>query len=174
MPSALGTVISVRCLPHQPTYNVAHSTCSASRCPRRQACKPQDNLDQRLALKRRQSSVTGPSSLLQIGPSQCLASVLSSRGFRHLCFSLDIEATGSCSSAREPVSASRPLYAGRRLPSHQAPGRLVPKDLDASGFDDGSLDNDASSKGSLSFVSLTLTCSRFPLNFVSNARYRDS
>src|SRR5262249_16674765 len=57
MPSALGTVISVRCWPHQPTYNVAHSTCSASRCPRRQACKPQDNLDQRLALKRRQSSV---------------------------------------------------------------------------------------------------------------------
>src|SRR5215471_10426437 len=56
MPSALGTVISVRCWPHQPTSNVAHSTCSASRCPRRQACKSQDNLDQRLALKRRQSS----------------------------------------------------------------------------------------------------------------------
>ena len=33
-------------------------------------------------------------------------------------------------------SGSRPLYAGRRLPSHQAPDRLVPEEIDASGFDD--------------------------------------
>jgi hypothetical protein len=33
-------------------------------------------------------------------------------------------------------SGSRPLYAGRRLPSHQAPDRLVPVELPASGFDD--------------------------------------
>ena len=114
------------------------------------------------------------SSLVRIGPSQCFASVLSPRGFRRLGFSLAIEATGSCSSAQKPVLVSRPLYAGRRLPSHQAPGRLIPGDRDAPGFDDGSVVNDASSKGSLSFVSLTLTCSRFSLNFVSNAHHRDS
>jgi len=107
------------------------------------------------------SPITAPSSLLRIGPPQCSASVLSPRGCRHLGFSLDIGATGSRSSAREPVSASRPLYAGRRLPSHQAPGRLVPGDGVTPGFDDGPLANDASSKGSLSFVSPTHTCSRY-------------
>ena len=38
-----------------------------------------------------------------------------------------IGATGSCSSARKPASASRPLYAGRRLPSNQAPDKLIPR-----------------------------------------------
>src|SRR5208337_2951727 len=33
---------------------------------------------------------------------------------------------GSCSSTRKPVSDSRPLYAGRRPPRHQASGGLVP------------------------------------------------
>ena len=42
--------------------------------------------------------------------------------------------TGSCSSAQKPASASRPLYAGRRLPSTQAPDRLVPEESSASGF----------------------------------------
>ncbi len=36
--------------------------------------------------------ITGPSSLIRIGPSQCSASVLSPRDFRRLCFSLAIRA----------------------------------------------------------------------------------
>jgi hypothetical protein len=43
---------------------------------------------------------------------------------------------GSCSSAEKPMSDSRPLYAGRRPPSHQAPGGLVPEEIHAPGFDD--------------------------------------
>jgi hypothetical protein len=70
------------------------------------------------------------------------------------------QGTGSCSSARKPVSDSRPLCAGRRLPSHQAPSRLVPEELCAFGFGDNKVLNDASSMGSLSFVFRTLTCSR--------------
>src|SRR5215470_9423719 len=46
------------------------------------------------------------------------------------------QSTGSCSSTQKPASGSRPLYAGRRLPSHQAPDRLVPEEIHASGFDD--------------------------------------
>jgi hypothetical protein len=68
--------------------------------------------------------------------------------------------TGSCSSAQKPASNSRPLYAGRRLPSHQAPDRLVPEELHISGFGDAKLLNDASSMGSLSFVFRMPTCSR--------------
>jgi hypothetical protein len=70
------------------------------------------------------------------------------------------QSTGSCSSTQKPASDSRPLYAGRRLPSHQAPDRLVPEGLHASGFGDAKLLNDASSMGSLSFVFRTHTCSR--------------
>jgi hypothetical protein len=51
-------------------------------------------------------------------------------------FSLRIRATGSCSSTRQPASASRPLYAGRRPLSHQAPRGLVPGEPYAPGFDD--------------------------------------
>src|ERR1035438_4885005 len=50
-----------------------------------------------------------PSSLLRVGPPQCSASVRSPRGFGRLGFSLNIRATGSCSSAQQPASASRPL-----------------------------------------------------------------
>src|SRR5215472_2814613 len=100
------------------------------------------------------------SSLIRSSPPQCFASVLSPRGFRHLCFSLGIETTGSCSSAKKPASASRPLYAGRRLSSHQAPDRLIPEGPYASGFDDIRIFNDACSVGSLAFVSRTHTCSR--------------
>src|ERR1039457_6828733 len=78
----------------------------------------------------------GPSSLIRIGPPQCSASVLSPHGFRRFDFSLGIRATGSCSSAQQPVSASRPLYAGRRPPNHQAPGGLIPGELHDPGFDD--------------------------------------
>jgi hypothetical protein len=70
------------------------------------------------------------------------------------------QSTGSCSSTRKPASDSRPLYAGRRLPSHQAPDRLVPEGLHAFGFDDIKLLNDASSMGLLSFVFRMHTCSR--------------
>ena len=70
------------------------------------------------------------------------------------------QSTGSCSSAQKPASDSRPLYAGRRLPSHQAPDRLVPEGLHAFGFDDIKLLNDASSMGLLSFVFRMHTCSR--------------
>jgi len=39
-------------------------------------------------------------------------------------------------TAQRPASGSRPLHAGRRLPSHQAPDRLIPVGPYASGFDD--------------------------------------
>ena len=99
-----------------------------------------------------------PSSLIRVGPPQCSASVRSPRGCRRLGFSLNIRATGSCSSARQPASASRPLYTGRRPLSHQASSGLVPGEPHAPGFDDSRVFNDASSKGSLSFVSRMLTC----------------
>src|SRR5207249_8149078 len=84
------------------------------------------------------------------------------------------QSTGSCSSAQKPASDSRPLYAGRRLPSHQAPDRLVPEVETASGFDDANGLYDASSMGSLSFVSRMLTCSRSSLSFFSNAHHHGS
>ena len=69
------------------------------------------------------------------------------------------QSTGSCSSARKPASDSRPLYADRHLPSHQASDRLIPEELTTPGFDGASIANDASSAGSLSFVFRILTCS---------------
>src|SRR5215472_1571106 len=66
-------------------------------------------------------------------------------------------------SAQRPASGSRPLHAGRRLPSHQAPDRLIPVGPYASGFDDIWILNDASSVGLLSFVSRTHICSRSSL-----------
>ena len=105
-----------------------------------------------------------PSSLVLGGPSQCSASVRSPHGVCRLCFSLGIGTTGSRSSAQEPGSESRPLYAGRRLPSHQAPGRLVPRDRNAPGFDDKSLDYDASSKVHFRSSLLIHTCLRYVLN----------
>jgi hypothetical protein len=82
------------------------------------------------------SPITGPSSLVRVGPPQCSALVLSPRGSGRLCFSLVIGATGSCSSVPSPASESRPLYAGRHPPSHQAPDGFVPGEMDAPGFDD--------------------------------------
>src|SRR6267142_2324817 len=115
-----------------------------------------------------------PSSLLRVGPPQCSASVRSPRGFGRLGFFLNIRATGSCSSAQQPASASRPLYAGRRPLSHQAPRGLVPGGLYARGFDDTYLLHDASSKGSLSFVSRMLTCTGLYPRFSSNAHHHGS
>ena len=115
-----------------------------------------------------------PSSLLRVGPPQCSASVRSPRGFRRLGFSLRIRATGSCSSAQQPTSGSRPLYAGRRPLSHQAPRGLVPGGLYAPGFDDTYFLNDASSKGLLSFVSRMLTCTGLYPRFSSNAHHHGS
>ena len=105
-----------------------------------------------------------PSSLVLGGPSQCSASVRSPHGVCRLCFSLGIETTGSRSSAQEHGSESGSLYAGRRLPSHQAPGRLVPGDGDAPGFDDKSLDYHASSKAHFRSPLLIHTCLRYVLN----------
>src|SRR6266478_7041698 len=115
-----------------------------------------------------------PSSLVRVGPPQCSASVRSPRGFGRLGFSLRIRATGSCSSAQQPASASRPLYAGRRPLSHQAPRGPFPGGLYAPGFDDTCLLNDASSKGSLSFVSRMLTCTSLFSRFSSNAHHHGS
>jgi hypothetical protein len=96
-----------------------------------------------------------------IAPTNRAASALSPHGFRHLCFSLGIEATGSFSAAKKPASDSRPLHAGRRPPSHQAADRLIPEEPYAPGFGDIWIFNDASSMGLLSFVSRTHTCSRY-------------
>jgi hypothetical protein len=76
------------------------------------------------------------SSLLRVGPPQCSASVRSPHGFGRLGFSLHIGATGSCSSTRQPASASRPLYADRRPLRRQASSGLVPGEPYTPGFDD--------------------------------------
>jgi hypothetical protein len=115
-----------------------------------------------------------PSSLLRVGPPQCSASVRSPRGCGRLGFCLNIRATGSCSSAQQPASASRPLHAGRHPLRHQAPRGLVPGGLYAPGFDETYLLNDASSKGSLSFVSRMLTCTGLYPRFSSNAHHHGS
>jgi hypothetical protein len=115
-----------------------------------------------------------PSSLLRVGPPQCSALVRSPHGCGRLGFSLRIRATGSCSSAQQPASASRPLYAGRRPLSHQAPRGLVLGGLYAPGFDDTYLLNDASSQGLLSFVSRMLTCTGLFPRFCSNAHHHGS
>src|ERR1039458_3625941 len=76
------------------------------------------------------------SSLLRAGPPQCSTSVRWPRGFRRLGFSLSLRATGSCSSAPQASSASRPLSAGRRPLRHHAPSGLGPGLPYAPGFDD--------------------------------------
>ncbi len=90
---------------------------------------------------------------------------ISPRGFGRLSFSLNIGATGSRSSVQPPASASRPLYAGRHPLNNQAPNGFVPEKNYAPGFDDIRMRNDASSKGSLSFVSRMHTCASYPRAF---------
>jgi hypothetical protein len=60
-------------------------------------------------------------------------------------------------------------------PVNQLSGKLFPEIPCSSGFDDIVRYYDASSAGSLSFVSLTLTCSGAEApSFSSNAHHRDS
>src|SRR3990167_4352649 len=70
--------------------------------------------------------ITGTSLLLQAAPPLFSASVLSSLGFCPLDFSLGIGATGSRSSAQEPESASRHLYAGPHPSSKQVADGFIP------------------------------------------------
>src|SRR5208337_3115592 len=81
------------------------------------------------------STITGPSTLLRVDPSQSPASYSRLAVFA-ACASPLPSGAGSCGSAQNPMSDSRPLYAGRRPPSHQAPGGLVPAEIHAPGFDD--------------------------------------
>ena len=91
-----------------------------------------------------------------VAPPQALASV-SRLAMVVACASPWHPRPGSCSSTQKPVSASRPLYVGRRLPSSQAPDRLVPEESSASGFGDAFAFRRVI-KGSLSFVSRIRTC----------------
>src|SRR6516225_2967064 len=68
-----------------------------------QLFRPYDRLTRSLC----SSPITGPSSLVLIGPPQCSASVLSPRGFRRLCFSLDIRALVPA----VPRKSLRPVHA---------------------------------------------------------------
>jgi len=63
------------------------------------------------------------------------------------------------------MSDSRPLYAGRRPPSHQVSRGLVPGWRNSPGFDDACILNGASSESSLSFVFRTCTCSDLDRTF---------
>jgi len=116
--------------------------------------------------------------LVRDGPSQSPVSVLSPCGLAPLELLPSHQKPGSCSSAWMPVPDSRPLYAGRRPPCHQAPGGLVPRWRDAPGFDDTYVYNDASTEGSLSFVFRTPTCSDLVRTFhptlTTTALYRSS
>src|SRR5438309_6209471 len=58
----------------------------------RSSCLQLFRLCDRLTRPLCSSPITGPSSLLRVGPSHCSASVLSPRGFSRLGFSLDIGA----------------------------------------------------------------------------------
>ena len=62
--------------------------------------------------------------------------------------------------AKASIRLTPPLRRSPSAQSSQAPDRLVPEEVHASGFDDAKLLNDASSMGSLSFVFRMHTCSR--------------
>ena len=115
-----------------------------------------------------------PSSLLRVGPPQGSASVRSPRGCRRLGFSLRIRATGSCSSAQQPASASRPLYAVAVRSVIRPPADLSQVHHTLLVLTTLRVLNDASSKGSLSFVSRMLTCTSLFSRFSSNAHHRAS
>src|ERR1700731_3672607 len=77
-----------------------------------------------------------PSSLLRIGPPQCSALGLSPC----CCSPLELvpwhQSDWFLRFAPNACIDLRPLFAGRRLPSHQAHGRLVPGSTHVPGFDD--------------------------------------
>jgi hypothetical protein len=77
------------------SHQVAHSAPNLERnvcCTQGSSCRQLPQECNHLARSLRSSPITGPSSLLRIGPPQCSASVLSPHGFRRLCFSLNIRA----------------------------------------------------------------------------------
>ena len=83
----------------------------------------------------RSGSIIDPSSLLRADPSlQRRIGTLSLAPSR-LAVSLGIDVAGSCSSAREPESSSRHLYAGHHPPSRQVADGLVPGQYHVPGFD---------------------------------------
>ena len=88
-----------------------------------------------LILSLRSTAITAASSLLQTGPPQCSASVLSSSWGFHLDFSVSIRTTGSRSSTEKPELDSRHLNAGHHLLRTQVPSRLFPMIGIAIGFD---------------------------------------
>src|SRR5208283_5347316 len=87
-----------------------------------------------------------PSTLLQDGPSPC--SALVARLAVHAAWASPLASERQVPAVphESPDSGSRLLYAGRRPPNHQALGGLVPGDRNAPGFDDMSLDYDASTE----------------------------
>src|SRR6202451_4908122 len=118
-------------------------------------------------------SITEPSTLVRIVPPQCSTSVLSPRGCDHLCFSLCIRTTGSCSSVRKPASNSCPLYAGRRPPSNPISCRLFSEVPFASDFDGIVVFTTRDRRGCLR-SSHSPSAARFSPYFSSNAHDHDS
>ena len=148
------------------SHQVAHSAPNLERnvrCTQGSSCRQLPQECNHLARSLRSSPITGPSSLLRIGPPQCSASVLSPHGFRRLCVSLNIRAlvpAVPCKSLHPIHALSTPIAA---CPVIRHPTDFIPVAPYASGFDDVWILNDASSKGSLSFVSRLRTCSRYCL-----------
>jgi len=110
--------------------------------------------------------ITGPSTLVRIGPSQSLASVLSPHGWRRLGFSLSIKSL-------VPAVPRESLYP-THAPSTPAAACPVIRHLADLSQDDEALlvlttpkvRNDAFFRGSLSFVFRTLTCSVYSELFI--------
>ena len=112
-----------------------------------------------------------PSSLLRAGPPQSLSSVLSPHGFRHLCFSLGIQALvpvvphKSLDRVHAPYTpaAARPVAKYPAHSSQRSRPPLVPAAL---------ILFDASSKGLLALVSPDRTCPQIAsANFDPNAHH---
>src|SRR5438874_11713010 len=117
----------------------------------------------------------GPSSLLRVGPPECSASVRSPRGFRRLGFLPSHQSDWFLQF--HAIACIRFTPSLRRSPSAQSSGH--PTDLSQVNHTLLVLTtlrvfNDASSKGSLSFVSRMLTCTSLFPRFSSNAHHHGS